>query len=106
MDEMKSAVQRIGTVEVRTAAGTIYVIDWNRMCLSRTAAATPSAQEGLESVSLRRDGGWIKILEVLHLEIGERAVLVLEPLGDPRSVVYTTRTTTPVLWIRTVGAAA
>ncbi|WP_166880022.1 hypothetical protein [Salinibacterium sp. ZJ450] len=90
-----------GRVVVRTVSGSEYLVDLDRMTLCRSRANTlQSHGAGVQSVRLRRDGELIKILTVVSLQVGFPAVFVLEPLGNPRYVIFTRRTTTTVLSIR------
>ncbi|MFP7834637.1 hypothetical protein [Marisediminicola sp. LYQ134] len=83
---------------VLTSSGTTYVVDTERMTLTRMRATSPPSN-GVEASELRRDGGRIKIQEIVALELGKRGIFVLEPLGHPELTFATLRSTTPIVSI-------
>jgi hypothetical protein len=87
-------------IEVYTTSGTIYRIDLGAMFLTRMPGLLPPQEADFpEPSDLRRDHEPIKILSIQQLEVGKPAIFRLEPLGDPRRVAFTTRTTTIVVMI-------
>jgi hypothetical protein len=88
-----------GRVGLLTLSGTIYEIDIGRMELRRQGARLAQSHATFRANQLRRDDETIKVIRLAQLQLGKPAVFVLEPLGDPRVTVATTRTTTSVLLI-------
>ncbi len=86
-----------GRVRLHTVSGSTYEIDFAAMAFRRlTAAARETDTDLPQPVALRRDGQLLKLLAVHQLAVGLPAVLDVEPLGNPRYVAYTRRTTTAV----------
>lgn len=88
-----------GSFTITTESGTIYVVD----CAARFAQRfprlrPPTTEYATEPVyDLRRDEGRIPLLHIERLIVGERAVLILDVVGDGQTM--TVRDTTPVLSI-------
>ncbi|MFF1632631.1 hypothetical protein [Leifsonia sp. NPDC058248] len=94
-------------IEVYTASGTIYQIDLATMFLTRMPGLLPPQEADFpEPSDLRRDYKPIKILSIQQLEVGRPAIFRLEPLGDPKRVAFTTRTTTVIVMITGVQPQA
>lgn len=91
---MSAVTPATGVVRVTTASGSVYEVDLTLGYLRRA----PSDSEPL-SADLRRDGEWIKILQVVRLSVGERAVFRLESLDVTGRALFTARATTPVISI-------
>jgi hypothetical protein len=93
-----------GRVRITTKSGSTYEIDFDSMYLRRIRGTTPSPDpDALPASHLRRDGETLKILRVIRLRVGRRAVFDVQPLGDPRIVAFTRRTTTNVETIERIG---
>lgn len=96
-------VQLRGRFLITTESGSRYEIDTERERLRRIPGThTPDDPEVGFPSRLRRDGEEVVLLRILKLAIGEPAVFDVEPLGDPRRVTFTRRTTTYVTDIRQV----
>jgi hypothetical protein len=92
------SVPSTGTISVYTASGTVYWIDLDAMFLIREPGVIPVGDPTMPPAShLRHDSEHIKILAIRQPQVGKPAVFRLEPLGDPRKVAFTTRTTTDVV---------
>ncbi|MFE4951064.1 hypothetical protein ACFQ9V_13260 [Leifsonia sp. NPDC056665] len=97
--------QWTGRLIVTTESGTTYFIDASRNRLQRVRGSEmPDDPEVGFPSRLRRDGDELVLLRIVHLELGQRAVFDLEPLGDPTQVSFTRRTTTYVTSIRELGS--
>lgn len=92
-----------GTVRVVTASGAEYIVDFTRGRVRRRRVAAPA---GSDFAALRRDGEWVRLLHAERIEVGLPAVFELEPLGDPATVLQTTRITTPVVLVEQGGDVA
>lgn len=80
-----------GLWSVETVSGSNYLLDLDNRVLLRQAE--PSADDG----ALRRDGEPIRLIRLIHCEIGDRMLLVIS-LNVP-GVLWTTRISTTVLRI-------
>ncbi|WP_055815989.1 hypothetical protein [Leifsonia sp. Root112D2] len=98
--EVRASSLRAGRLLVRTESGSSYLIDMDAGYLQRVRGTDPSPDpEVAPASSLRRDGESLKVLRVHQLRVGCRAIIDVEPLGDPRRVSFTRRTTTIVTGI-------
>lgn len=100
------SVPTTGQLVVVTESGSRYLIDLDLQRLCRKPRTETPVDVDVDSVDLRRDHEWIHILMIERLEVGERAEFVLEPLGNPRSTIFTRRSTTPVVSIQRQEAVA
>ena len=66
-----------------TASGTICELDSVERTLRRLPLAEPTEAIGVVSVPLRRDGEVLRVIEIVQLQLGQRATCLLEPLGTP-----------------------
>jgi hypothetical protein len=48
---------------------------------------------------MRQDGEWLKVLNEPVVEVGKPVEMVIQPLGDPATCIFTTRVTSPVVAI-------
>ena len=88
-----TTVEQTGMGRIITASGTVYELDFEEGTLRRLPIEGSSSEEGaVESVPLRRDGEVLRIIEIVQLQLGQRATFLLEPLGPP-PVVVTRRST-------------
>lgn len=88
-----------GRWEVVTEASR-YLLDLDRELLQRVRGTLkPSPEVAFPSKLRDHDRGWVRLLRIVHLEVGEPAVFDIESLGGPE-VAFTRRTTTFVLSIR------
>jgi hypothetical protein len=91
-----------GRILVLTESGSRYEIDLDLGLLYRIRGSEqPLDPEVAYPSKLRDHGRTVKILRVISLSVGERAVFDIQSLGGP-SVAFTRRTTTTVREIRTV----
>jgi len=92
-----AAIEQAGFGRMFTASGTIYELDFVERTMRRLPVETAHCSAGeTDAYSLRRDGGFLRIIEIVHLQLGDRAIFLLEPLGPPPTNV-TQRSTTPVI---------
>ncbi|MFJ3490663.1 hypothetical protein [Leifsonia aquatica] len=88
-----------GVWEVVTESGSRYVIDTIEWTLTRVRGLHEQEDPEVAPAStLRRDGETLRLLRVIALEVGRRAVFDVEPLRP--DAVWTRRTTTFVRQIR------
>ena len=92
-----AAIEQVGFGRMFTASGTIYEIDFVERTMRRppVEGARYSAEQATAK-SLRRDGEVLRMVAILHLQCGDWAIFLLEPLGPPPTNV-TRRSTTPVV---------
>jgi hypothetical protein len=83
-----------GFWSVETISGSSYLLDLDNRVLLRQA--DPFAEEG----TLRRDGDPIQLIRLVHCEVGDRMLLLVN-LSVP-GVLWTTRVSTTVLRIEGV----
>jgi hypothetical protein len=88
-----------GRIGILTLSGTTYQLDIDRMELRRYAGRLAQSDATVPANDLRRDTETIKVLRIAQLRLGLPAIFDMEPLGDPRYTVATTRTTSRVLLI-------
>lgn len=78
-----------------TESGSEYRVDLDARYRQHIPGTTPSADPAVAPAThLRRDSEPLKVLRILALRVGSRAVFDLEPLGDPEVDPYARRTTT------------
>ncbi|ERK73546.1 hypothetical protein [Leifsonia aquatica] len=94
-----------GVWEVVTESGSRYVIDTIGWTLTRVRGLQEQEDPEVAPAStLRRDGEPLRLLRVITLEVGKRAVFDVEPLRP--DAVWTRRSTTYVVEIRLVRSNA
>lgn len=91
-----------GRIEVLTESGSRYILDLDLELLTRVRGTVQPAdpEVGFPSKLRDHDRGAVRLLRVVHLHVGERAVLDIQSLSENPDVAYTRRTTTDVLEIR------
>jgi hypothetical protein len=94
-----------GRIGILTFSGTTYEVDIDRMELRRYAGQLAQSHATVPANRLRRDSETIKILRIAQLALGQPAIFNMEPLGDQRYTVATTRTTSGVLLILRLTSA-
>ena len=92
MDQLTNRSRGLWSIE--TISGSIYQLDLDNRVLLRQA--DPFAEEG----TLRRDGDPIQLIQLVHCEVGDRMLLLVN-LSVP-GVVCTTGISTTVLRIEGV----
>jgi len=91
-----------GVWEVVTESGSRYVIDTIKWTLTRARGREEQEDPEVAPAStLRRDGETLRLLRVIALEVGKRAVFDVEPLRP--DAVWTRRSTTYIVGICPVG---
>lgn len=86
-----------GPYLVITASAADYILDIGPSSSSLARFPHRQTTGEREAVPLRRDGETIRLLGIIQLQLGRRAVFRLDVRGDG---IETTRTTTPVCSIR------
>jgi hypothetical protein len=87
---------------LHTISDTRYVIDIELMVLTHIPAENDDRYDdhlAPSSLPLRPAHQRLKVLRLHQLAVGEKAIFDLEPLGDPRHVTFTRRSSTEVLSI-------
>ncbi|WP_431220151.1 hypothetical protein [Leifsonia xyli] len=88
-----------GRWEIVTEASR-YHLDLDRELLRRVRGTVkPSDDVAFPSKLRDHDRGWIRLLRIVHLEVGEPAVFDIESLGGPE-IAFTRRSTTYVVSFR------
>lgn len=91
-----------GVWVVVTESGSRYVIDTIEWTLRRVRGRDVQEDPDVAAAStLRRDGETLRLLRVIALEVGLRAVFDVEPLRP--DAVWTRRSTTHVLEVQRIG---
>ena len=91
-----------GVWEVVTESGSRYVIDTIKRTLTRVRGREEQEDPEVAPAStLRRDGETLRLLRVIALEVGKRAVFDVEPLRP--DALWTRRSTTYIVGICPVG---
>jgi len=92
-----TAIEQAGFGTMFTASGTIYELDFVELTMRRLPVERAHCSAGEAGAhSLRRDGELLRIVEIVHVQLGDRAIFLLEPLGQPPTNV-TRRSTTRVI---------
>ena len=100
--ESSDSAPKRGRWEVVTEASR-YQLDLDREMLRRVRGTVKPGPEVAFPAKLRdHDRGWVRLLRIVHLEVGMPAVFDIESLGGP-DILFTRRTTTFVLSIRQLG---
>lgn len=91
-----------GRVEVLTESGSRYILDLDLELLTRVRGTEQPIDPEVSFPSKLRDHdrGAVRLLRVVRLRVGERAVFDIQSLSDNPDVAYTRRTTTYVLEVR------
>jgi len=92
------------TLRVTTESGTVYELSGDAW-LRRVPDPTEPNPD-VPGVVLRRDEGWIKVLCAGPIRLGQPMRFLLEPLGDPAEVAFTTRVSTSVTDIQALAPDA
>jgi hypothetical protein len=92
VDQLTNSSRGLWSIE--TISGSSYLLDLDNQVLLRQA--DPFAEEG----TLRRDGDPIQLIRLVHCEVGDRMLLLVN-LSVP-GVLWTTRVSTTVLRIEGV----
>jgi hypothetical protein len=94
-----------GQIEVVTESGSRYLLDLDLELLKRIRGTEQPADPEVAFPSKLRDHarGAVRLLRVIHLKVGERAVFDIESLSENPLVGYTRRTTTCVVAIHQIG---
>lgn len=100
--ESTDSAPKRGLWEVVTEASKYY-LDLDREMLQRVRGTVKPAPDVAFPSKLRdHDRGWVRLLRIVQLEVGEPAVFDIESLGGPE-MLFTRRTTTYVLSLRQIG---
>lgn len=100
--ESSETAPKRGRWEVVTEASR-YQLDLDRELLRRVRGTVkPGPGVAFPSKLRDHDRGWVRLLRIVHLELGMPAVFDIESLGGPE-VAFTRRSTTYVMSIRQLG---
>ncbi|WP_205754230.1 MULTISPECIES: hypothetical protein [Arthrobacter] len=89
-----------GSFRIRTATGSLYLLEMEKRLLTRFAAAVEPTVDHLDigTSILRRDGRSIHIRKVIHLVVGQPSRFLLQVRADDPTIP-TLRTTSRVVEI-------
>lgn len=91
----------VGAFRIRSATGSLYLLDLTASTLTRFVAAVEPAVDHLDvgMICLRRDGQALPVQQIIRLEVGQPALFLLQVrTNEPE--VPTLRATSRVVEIR------